>query len=100
MKEAYTKALGLGLGFNFRRIEYDVPNDAVRIDGVAPVGWEFVRFDINRNDETYVGVVARYTGDDHTPTGSKCVVEARAPGSWFKVFDALEFVTRAVKELN
>ncbi|PIL36816.1 hypothetical protein GSI_00506 [Ganoderma sinense ZZ0214-1] len=39
LKEAYTKALGLGMGFDFSRIEYDVPNDVVRIDGVAPRGW-------------------------------------------------------------
>ena len=33
MKEAYTKALGLGVGFEFNRIEYDVHQETVRIDG-------------------------------------------------------------------
>ncbi|KAJ3555145.1 hypothetical protein NM688_g2741 [Phlebia brevispora] len=96
LKEAYTKALGLGLGFDFKRIEYDVPNDVVRIDGVRPVGWEFVRFDINRSDQdTYVGVVARYVGEKDTGEG-ECKVERRPPGEWLKVYDAAHCVAATV----
>lgn len=100
MKEAYTKALGLGLGFDFKRIEYDVPNDVVRIDGVRPVGWEFVRFEVKRGEaETYVGVVARYVGVQDKGEG-ECVVKNKLPGDWLKLYDAAEFVQRAIQELK
>ena len=99
LKEAYTKALGLGLGFNFKRIEYDVPNDIVLIDGVRPVGWEFVRFEVQRGQtETYVGVVARYTGNHDADTAGK--VENRAAGEWLKVYDAGDFVNSAIRQLR
>ncbi|EJD01084.1 uncharacterized protein FOMMEDRAFT_33388, partial [Fomitiporia mediterranea MF3/22] len=44
LKEAYTKALGLGLGFDFKRIEVDVNALRVYVDGSAPTGWEFTAF--------------------------------------------------------
>ncbi|KAJ8487492.1 hypothetical protein ONZ51_g4158 [Trametes cubensis] len=100
LKEAYTKALGLGMGFDFSRIEYDVPNDVVRIDGKIPYGWEFTRFDL-RNvvhqdlTEDYVGVVARYVGD----TSSGKVQYVPSP-KWLKVWEAKEFLTFAIEELG
>ncbi|CDO74018.1 hypothetical protein BN946_scf185043.g67 [Trametes cinnabarina] len=102
LKEAYTKALGLGLGFDFGRIEYDVPNDVVRIDGEAPRGWEFTRFELqnavkDRPIEDYVGVVARYTGDD-APLERR--VQAASTGGWLKVQDAKEFLSAAIRELG
>ncbi len=66
LKEAYTKALGQGLGFDFKRIEYNVPEETVRIDGVTPAGWEFIRFEVEtkqgEESYTYVGVATRYIG--------------------------------------
>ena len=101
LKEAYTKALGLGLGFDFKRIEYDVPRDVVRIDGVPPLGWKFVRFEVRRGDsDTYVGVVAQYVGEQHDDIEGDCVVESRLPGEWLRLYDADEFVQRATKELQ
>ncbi|KAI0370228.1 hypothetical protein BV20DRAFT_1043957 [Pilatotrama ljubarskyi] len=102
LKEAYTKALGLGLGFDFSRIEYDVPNDVVRIDGQVPRGWEFTRFELrnavkDERVEEYVGVVARFVGEGVGSGGS--VQSAVAPG-WLKVRDAKEFLSAAVKELS
>ncbi|EMD41033.1 hypothetical protein CERSUDRAFT_44618, partial [Gelatoporia subvermispora B] len=104
LKEAYTKALGLGLGFDFRRIEYDVTRDVVRIDGQVPKGWEFVRFQIANptepgSEETYVGVAARFVGEQ-AETKQECVVESRAAGPWLKVWDAVDFVEKAVRELR
>jgi 4'-phosphopantetheinyl transferase len=64
MKEAYSKALGLGLGFNFRRIEYDVTAEEVRVDGVSPKGWRFSKFELMIGSDTYQGVVANCTGRD------------------------------------
>ncbi|KAI0347312.1 hypothetical protein BDW22DRAFT_1411123, partial [Trametopsis cervina] len=86
LKEAYTKALGLGLGFDFSRIEYDVPRDVVRIDGVAPEGWTFVRFDLQRAEDAYVGVVAQYIGDKAVPSAAG-TVEHREAGEWIEVHD-------------
>ncbi|KAI0752225.1 4'-phosphopantetheinyl transferase superfamily [Irpex lacteus] len=99
LKEAYTKALGLGLGFDFSRIEYDVLQDVVRIDNVIPQGWEFIRFDLQRGDDAYVGVVAQYVGEDKTATGD-CVVEHRELGDWIKVYDPTTFMQRAINTLK
>ncbi|KZT12948.1 uncharacterized protein LAESUDRAFT_689951 [Laetiporus sulphureus 93-53] len=104
LKEAYTKALGLGLGFDFKRIEYDVPRDIVRIDGVVPRGWEFIRFQLENTlddgcQEKYVGAAARYIGEAVLPV-EECVVHFRNAGSWLKVSDAIEFVERALRELQ
>ncbi|KAF7800008.1 hypothetical protein EIP86_011251 [Pleurotus ostreatoroseus] len=99
LKEAYTKALGLGLGFDFKRIEYDVTRGVVRIDGARPHGWEFVRFEVQRKEDAYVGIVARYIGEKDNGEG-ECAVVSRPPGEWLKVFDAGQFVQRAVQQLK
>ncbi|OBZ76787.1 L-aminoadipate-semialdehyde dehydrogenase-phosphopantetheinyl transferase [Grifola frondosa] len=104
LKEAYTKALGLGLGFDFKRIEYDVPRDVVKIDGMVPRGWKFARFELQNEcggeqTETYVGVAAQYLGDEVQPQG-ECVVEHRLAGPWLKVFDAAQFIEKAILELK
>ncbi|KAI0751411.1 hypothetical protein C8Q80DRAFT_574355 [Daedaleopsis nitida] len=102
LKEAYTKALGLGMGFDFSRIEYDVPHDAVRIDGVAPRGWEFTRFEL-RNElkdgraEEYVGVVARFLGDD-IERESRVRVAPVQP-EWLLTDGAARFLETAIEEL-
>ncbi|KII95785.1 hypothetical protein PLICRDRAFT_121316 [Plicaturopsis crispa FD-325 SS-3] len=70
MKEAYTKALGLGLGFDFRRIEYNVPEEIVTIDGQVPKGWTFVKFELVVDGDSYVGVAAEHLGgNDAALTG-------------------------------
>ena len=99
LKEAYTKALGTGLGFDFKRIEYDVTRDVVRIDGGRPIGWKFIRFDVERGEHKYVGVVVRYIGEADLARG-ECVVEHRPAGDWLKVYDAAEFIQRAIQELK
>ncbi|KAI0773881.1 hypothetical protein C8Q74DRAFT_1267188 [Fomes fomentarius] len=103
LKEAYTKALGLGMGFDFSRIEYDVPNDMVRIDGKVPLGWEFTRFELRHalKDETvedYVGVVARFLGDDATFESK--VYNAPSSPSWLHIRDATDFLAAAIRELE
>ncbi|KAI0699404.1 hypothetical protein BC835DRAFT_1503242 [Cytidiella melzeri] len=99
LKEAYTKALGLGLGFEFKRIEYDVLQDTVRIDGLSPSGWQFVRFDLQRGGDTYVGVVAQYVGD-RADANKACIVEHREPGDWIRIFDASTFMQTATNQLK
>ncbi|PSR73678.1 hypothetical protein PHLCEN_2v10597 [Hermanssonia centrifuga] len=100
LKEAYTKALGLGLGFDFKRIEYDVPKDVVHVDGVRPIGWEFVRFEIKRCEEIYVGVAAQYVGEDKDSDEDECTVKKMPAGDWLKVYDAAKFMESATQALK
>jgi hypothetical protein len=41
MKEAYIKAIGQPIGFDFSRLEFDIPNQRVSGDGFPLLGWEF-----------------------------------------------------------
>ena len=83
LKEAYTKALGIGLGFDFARLAYDAPRARLLVDGAPARGWELVIFafrvaagggggapagahvgaDVDAGDE-YVGALARFVGGD------------------------------------
>ena len=99
LKEAYSKALGSGMSMDFKEIEYDVPRDVVRIQGRRPIGWKFVRTEIERGKDKYVVVVVKYIGEqDHAR--DECFVERRPPGDWLKVWDAAEVMRRAIDELN
>ncbi len=95
LKEAYTKALGLGLGFDFSRIEFDVVSDVVRVDGQEPHGWQFHKFQLTEDDGIYVGVVAELFGDSAT-----VVVSETEPKPWLQSFTAASFVDRTIKELG
>ncbi|KAH8106248.1 hypothetical protein BXZ70DRAFT_1004516 [Cristinia sonorae] len=104
LKEAYTKALGIGLGFEFKRINYDVLENTVRIDGIVPEGWEFTRFELTIEgasetaEETYVGVAARFTpGRVHQPGH---VQHVEQPADWLTITDASDFLHRAVDMLG
>ncbi|KAF7433277.1 copper chaperone of lysine biosynthesis protein [Pleurotus ostreatus] len=68
MKEAYTKALGSGLGFDFKRVEYTVPEEKLTVDGEEPRGWQFFKFNVLDKEDIYQGVVAQYTGSDELYT--------------------------------
>ena len=96
MKEAYTKALGLGLGFDFRRIEYNLSADILTIDGEIPKGRQFIKFEFDHDLDIYQGVAARFIGGDETvvlPWSSKTA-------DWLLLFDAVSFVSRAIEELE
>jgi len=64
MKEAYTKALGIGLGFDFKRVEYIVSQEEVFVDGKILKGWIFRKFEIIDKDDLYLGVVAHNVGGE------------------------------------
>lgn len=90
------------MGFDFSRIEYDVPNDVVRIDGKVPLGWEFIRFELENTVkdgviEEYVGVTARFVGEE---AGSECKVRAAPSPGWIRVLDAKKFLNTAIEELT
>jgi len=65
-KEAFTKALGLGLGFDFKRIEFHIPTSRVLVDGTPPKGWEFLLFELKDGEEIYDGTVAKWVGGEET----------------------------------
>jgi len=94
LKEAYTKALGLGLGFDFRRVEFDVINLIVRIDGQIPQGWHFSMFVIEDGEDFYQGVVAEHVGG----TSTEVVNESMKP-NWLTIHDAVPFTEHAIIDL-
>jgi len=92
LKEAYTKALGVGLGFEFRRIQYDVVQGIVTIDGEPARGWQFRKFEVAHSSSKYVGVAARFIG------GRNISLAELDEGS-LVCYDAASFVQRAIEEL-
>jgi 4'-phosphopantetheinyl transferase len=94
LKEAYTKALGLGLGFDFRRVEFDVLNLIVRVDGQILRGWNFSMFVIEDGEDFYQGVVAECVGG----TSTNVVNESTKP-NWLTIHDAVPFTELAIVEL-
>ena len=99
LKEAYTKALGLGLGFDFKRIEYDKRKNRVKVDGIILKGWAFDIFRVpdpqgKEDDDGYLGVAAKYVG------GKKEAVVRRSPESSelfsLSIFTAEEFMSRVL----
>ncbi|TDL29322.1 hypothetical protein BD410DRAFT_823497 [Rickenella mellea] len=103
LKEAYTKAIGYGLGFAFNRIECNVLENTVLIDGAAPRGWEFVVFSVNvqghevDKQELYLGVVARFIGGDEV---LRMAFRDHDEGSWFLQYDAPSIVRFALEGNN
>ncbi|KAJ6510023.1 hypothetical protein C8R47DRAFT_1096445 [Mycena vitilis] len=94
-KEAYTKALGLGLGFDFRRVEFDPALDVFRVDGVVPKGWQLSKFKVVHNADIYQGVVAEFIGGDTT-----VIISEANPHDWLTVLDAPAFIESAIRQLD
>jgi 4'-phosphopantetheinyl transferase len=93
LKEAYTKALGSGLGFGFERIEYTISEDKVTVDGVLLQGWRFSRFQLVAGADTYQGVVAESVDDDELTFADI------SSETWIK-FQAHEFIQKAIQNLQ
>ncbi|CAE6432040.1 unnamed protein product [Rhizoctonia solani] len=74
LKESYTKALGQPIGFDFSRIECDIPHRQIRVDGEPLLGWEFRLFRANTGvlrkgvliEESYQCTTAIYRGGNVT----------------------------------
>ncbi|KIY67364.1 hypothetical protein CYLTODRAFT_376282 [Cylindrobasidium torrendii FP15055 ss-10] len=92
MKEAYTKALGLGLGFDFARVEYNPKTNVLTVDGTVPTGWAFHKFTsqvgVGEGEEMYVGVVAQHVGG----TEPAVVHSEKEACPWIVYEDAVSFV--------
>jgi len=93
VKEAYTKALGLGLGFDFKRVEFNTAEKTVKIDGLSPAGWSFTMFTVpDRDGAVYEGIVAEFVGGDTTQ-----VLDSSKPHPpWLKLEDAHTLLQRAL----
>ena len=74
LKSAYTKALGQPAGFDFSRIDCDIPEEIIKVDGRPITGWEFRLFKANLGivrkgvllEETYQCSCAVYRGWEQT----------------------------------
>ena len=94
LKEAYTKALGVGLGFDFTRVEYNIPENIVLVDGKTPMGWCFTKFEVPVGSDLYQGVVAEFVGGDDSQLRS---VDRE---DWLVCYNAVSFVQRAIQDLT
>ena len=95
IKEAYTKAIGLGLGFDPSRIEYDVSANTVAVDGAIASDWSFETSRVTVDGETYRVTVAQFVGNGH---GTGTVVPLSQ--SQIVCSGASYFVRKALRQLK
>ncbi|EIM88252.1 4'-phosphopantetheinyl transferase [Stereum hirsutum FP-91666 SS1] len=102
LKEAYTKALGLGLGFDFARIECVSVDGTFTVDGKVPRGWEVSLFEVEVvGSGVYVGVAAQCTGGDGETVTRTVGSEGEGEGGCKVVeIEAGMFLRRAVRTLT
>jgi len=73
VKEAYTKAIGMGLAFGFDRLEYRMEADnLLRIDGRPLQGWALNSFALNLSGSKYQFATARSETTRHGPVSQEC----------------------------
>ena len=92
IKEAYTKAIGLGLGFDPSRIEYDMSANTVAVDGVIASGWLFETSRVTVDGKAYRVTVAQFGHG----TGSVVPLSQ----SQIVCSDASYFVRKALRQLK
>ncbi|KAH9050069.1 hypothetical protein EDB84DRAFT_726118 [Lactarius hengduanensis] len=95
IKEAYTKAIGLGLGFDLQRIEYDVATKMVTVDGVVATEWRFETSQVTVDEEAYRVTVAQFVGSGN---GGGTVV-ALTQGQIVRT-GASSFVRKAIRQIR
>jgi 4'-phosphopantetheinyl transferase len=95
IKEAYTKAIGLGLGFDPSRIEYDISVNTVAVDGVIASDWCFETSQVTVDGEAYRVTVAQFVGNGH---GTGTVVPLSQ--SQIVCSGASYFVRKALRQLK
>ncbi|KDQ09980.1 hypothetical protein BOTBODRAFT_137247 [Botryobasidium botryosum FD-172 SS1] len=108
LKEAYTKALGIGLGFDFSRVEFNFLRDEVKVDGVLARGWEFRLFSLGLPPDNegrtkavtkdgldlYQGVVATWIGGDECRV-TRTQYAANGENQWYKMVTVQDIIGRA-----
>jgi len=95
IKEAYTKAIGLGLGFDPSRIEYDISANTVAVDGVIASDWLFETSQVTVDGEAYRVTVAQFVGNGN---GTGTVVPLSQ--SQIVCSGASYFVRKALRQLK
>ncbi|KAG8903203.1 hypothetical protein FRB99_003615 [Tulasnella sp. 403] len=101
IKEAYTKALGSGLGFDFQRVEYLMTSqspdgDRVIVDGEVLLGWEFRGFTWRDKGNTYIGMAAkRGEGDGTTISWALLDEEGDTTTEWLEQIALVQLIERA-----
>ncbi|KAI9466750.1 hypothetical protein BJY52DRAFT_13133 [Lactarius psammicola] len=95
IKEAYTKAIGLGLGFELQRIEYDVATKTVTVDGMTATEWQFETSQVTVDEEAYRVTVAQFVGSGN---GGGTVVTL-TQGQIVRT-GASSFVRKAIRQLR
>jgi hypothetical protein len=96
LKESYTKALGLGLGFDFKRVEYDCERDLFRVDKRPVRGWEIgvglVDLIEQEQDEQQFEKVA-------TESGAKADTERAGPGDTNSLYKRVRYMVAVSRRL-
>ena len=95
IKEAYTKAIGQGLGFDLQRIEYNVATKTVTVDGLAATEWQFETFQVTVDEEAYRVTVAQFMGSSN----GGGTVSTLAKGPMMRT-GASVFVRKAIHQLR
>jgi len=95
IKEAYAKAIGLGLSFDPSRIEYNMLSNTVAVDGVVAVDWRFETTQVTVDEDAYRVTTALFVGGGN---GTGTVV-ALDQGKIART-DASYFVRKALSQLK
>ena len=95
LKEAYTKAIGQGLGFGLQRIEYNVATKTVTVDGVLATEWQFETSQVTVDEEAYRITVAQFVGSSN----GGGTVDTLAQGQMMRT-GASSFVRKAFHHLT
>ena len=95
IKEAYIKAIGLGLGFDPSRIEYDMGTNTVAVDGAVATDWRFETSQFTVDEEAYRVTVVQFVGGGN---GSGTVVPLEQ--GRVELTGASRFVRKALRQLK
>jgi 4'-phosphopantetheinyl transferase len=100
-KEAYAKALGIGLGFDFSRLEFDFYSDTVKVDGELLLGWEFrmISFTFEQDNSAeqseYQIAVAKFVGGNCASMVQWSKASAPLLDDWIVLVKAEDVVEQA-----
>lgn len=90
LKESYAKALGKGLGFDFKRLKYNFMSNEVFLDNEILRGWKFTAFVVELMEgDLYQGMIAQYVGGD-----DRAMIEHREirEGTWYRDLGVTDFM--------
>lgn len=99
LKEAYTKAIGFGLGFDFKRIQFDPVTNRLTVDGASPPrGWQFETFTLGLGEDLYQVSVARFSGKIMGEVAHVVKHGLVNDAEWLTSYDAVTLIRRIAGE--